>query len=156
MSTGKMSSTTVAAQWTNELRSWKIAALNHVLSLLDHICAGPKSRLKSFAISDAVRHTVARDFDPESPTGLHLQHMLTGAIAQQLLRRHDLMPKFQSEFARSFPGSPADAPLDFMRRYVNSRWWVDTLAQMTGVCSQDLLEAVRAAIREAQGEAAQA
>src|SRR5512141_1041810 len=73
--------------WTVGLQEWKNHALRDVLSELQHICAGPRSLPKSFCLSEAVRHVVAREFDPESDTGIHLIHILSGAIARQIMRR---------------------------------------------------------------------
>ena len=133
--------------WTDHLLEWKIEALGHVLEQLQHICAGPKVRPKSFSLTVAVRHVVAAEADPDSGLGRHLQHMLTGAIAQEITRRTDLLP----EFHRRFPAKAVVSPAH-LAEYVNSRWWCEVFCEMDQTCCRDLLEAVEGAIASAKQE----
>ncbi len=133
--------------WTDHLQGWKIGALGRVLEQLEHICSGPKGHPKSFCLTLAVRHVVAEEADPDSGVGLHLQHMLTGAIAQELTRRADLLPEFHRRFPAYKEVNPA-----FLTKYVNSRWWCEVFCQLEGTCCGDVMEAVREAIASAERE----
>ena len=138
-------------RWTEELQEWKLRALESVLKELDHICSGPRSLPKSFCLSEAVRNVVARDFDPESQTGIHLLHILSGAIAQQLIRRSGLHAEMHSQL----PGG-ARVPVDFVLTYLNSRWWLDTFLQLEGISCGDVRGAVLEALAVAEQEVVQA
>ena len=138
---------TPPASWTDHLLDWKIDALTGVLEQLQHLCSGPDCRPKSFSLTVAMRHVVAADADPESGLGLHLQHLLTGAIAQEITRRADLL----EEFHRRFPAHKEVSPA-FLTKYVNSRWWCEVFCQIEGTCCRDLMGAVEAAIASAKHE----
>jgi len=133
--------------WTEHLLDWKIDALGRVLEQLEHICAGPKVRPKSLSLITAVRHVVASEADPESGLGTHLQHMLTGAIAQEITRRADLL----EEFHHRFPAHDAVSPA-FLTKYVNSRWWCEVFCEMEQTCCRDVMAAVEGAIASARNE----
>lgn len=133
--------------WTELLQEWKIGALGRVLEQLQHSCSGPKGHAKSCSLTYAVRHVVAAEADPESPLGTHLQHMLTGAIANEITRRDDLLP----EFRKRFPGRENVSPA-FLTKYVNSRWWCEVLCELPETCCQDLIRAVEQAISTATEE----
>ena len=133
--------------WTDHLLEWKIEALGRVLDQLQHICAGPKGRPKSFSLTVAVRHVVALEADPDSGLGRHLQHMLTGAIAHEITRREDLLP----EFHRRFPAREV-VPPERLAEFVNSRWWCQVFCEMEQICCRDLMGAVEAAIASAKSE----
>ncbi len=133
--------------WTDDLVDWKIDALTRVLEQLQHLCSSPKCRPKSFSLNVSVQHVVAETAGPESSLGLHLQHMLTGAVAQEITRRADLL----AEFHRRFPAHEAVAPA-FLTKYVNSRWWCEVFCQMETTCCRDLMDAVEAAIATARDE----
>jgi hypothetical protein len=137
-------------QWTEHLLDWKIAALQGLRQQLDHICGGPKANVKSYALLDAIRHVVAQEVNPDGGLGLHLQHMLTGAIAEEIVKRDDLMPRFLAHFPAA-AGVPTAA---FIRKYVNSRWWCQSLCEMDQACCADVIGAVESAIRSAQAERA--
>ena len=132
--------------WTDSLLQWKFDALGRVREQLQHLCPGPDCRPKSFSLIVAVRHVVATAADPDSGLGLHLQHMLTGAIAQEITRRADLLP----EFHRRFPGKDVSAA--FLTKYVNSRWWCQVFCEMETTCCRDLMGAVEEAIASARRE----
>ena len=133
--------------WTDDLLRWKIESLSAVLEQLEHLCSSPQCRPKSFSLNVAVRHVVAGIADPDSGLGLHLQHLLTGAIAQQIIRRADLIEEFQRRF-------PAHKEIEsaFLPKYVNSRWWCEVFCQIDSVCCRDLMAAVEGAIASARGE----
>lgn len=133
--------------WTDQLQNWKIGALGRVLEQLQHSCSGPKGHAKSCSLTYAVRHVVAADADPESTLGTHLQHMLTGAIANEITHRDDLLP----EFRKRFPGRENVSPA-FLTKYVNSRWWCEVLCELPGTCCNDLMRAVEQAINRAVEE----
>lgn len=133
--------------WTDLLQDWKIDALRRVHSQLEHSCSGPKGHTKSCSLTFAVRHVVATDADPESAFGTHLQHLLTGAIANEITRRDDLLP----EFRKRFPGRENVSPA-FLMKYVNSRWWCEVLCELPQTCCNDLLRAVEQAIERAEAE----
>ena len=133
--------------WTDHLLEWKIEALGRVLEQLQHTCAGPKGHAKSFSLTASVRHVVAAEADPDSGLGLHLQHMLTGAIAHEITRHADLLP----EFVRHFPARDGVPPA-FLTKYVNSRWWCEVFCQMDQTCCRDLTGAVEEAIQSARNE----
>ncbi len=133
--------------WTGQLLAWKISALRRLREQLDHICGGPKANVKSYALLDAIRHVVAQEVNPDSGCGLHLQHMLTGALAEEIIKREDLMPRFQQHFPAAEGVPPA-----FIRKYVNSRWWCQTLCELDVACCQDVVKAVEAAIASAEKE----
>ena len=133
--------------WTDHLLDWKIEALSRVLEQLEHLCPGPDCRPKSFSLIVAVSHVVAAEADPDSGLGLHLQHMLTGAIAQEITGRNDLL----AEFHRRFPAYKEVSPA-FLAKYVNSRWWCEVFCEMEQTCCRDLMAAVEGAITSAQGE----
>jgi len=130
--------------WTELLQEWKIDALKRVLEQLQHVCAGPKVHAKSYSLMMAVRHVVAADADPESVLGMHLQHLLTGAIANEIIRRDDLMP----DFRKRFPGRENVSPA-FLTKYVNSRWWCEVLCELQQTCCKDLVWAVEEAVKRA-------
>ena len=133
--------------WTDGLARWKVEALTRVLEQLQHLCSSSKCHPKSFSLSVAVAHVVAETADPESSLGVHLQHLLTGAIATEITRRADLLP----EFHRRFPSHGQVAP-SFLTKYVNSRWWCEVFCEMETTCCQDLMGAVEAAIRAARAD----
>ncbi len=133
--------------WTDHLLEWKIDALNGVLEQLRHLCSSPKCHPKSFSLISAVRHVVAATADPDSGLGLHLQHLLTGAIAQEITRHTDLL----EEFHRRFPAREAVEPA-FLTKYVNSRWWCEVFCEIDTICCRDLMEAVETAITSARSE----
>lgn len=133
--------------WTDDLLQWKIEALTAVLEQLQHLCSSPKCRPKSFSLNVAVRHVVAGIADADSGLGLHLQHMLTGAIAQEIIHRTDLL----EEFHRRFPARKEIEPA-FLPKYVNSRWWCEVFCQIDAVCCRDLMAAVEGAIASARAE----
>ncbi len=133
--------------WTDDLLHWKIESLAAVLEQLEHLCSSPKCRPKSFSLNVAVRHVVAGVADPDSGLGLHLQHLLTGAIAQQIVRRTDLL----EEFHRRFPAHK-EIESAFLPKYLNSRWWCEVFCQIDSVCCRDLIAAVEGAISAAQSE----
>ena len=133
--------------WTTDLLQWKIDSLSAVLEQLEHLCSSPKCRPKSFSLNVAVRHVVAEIADPDSRLGLHLQHLLTGAIAQEIVRRTDLV----EEFHRRFPAHKEIEPA-FLPKYVNSRWWCEVFCQIETVCCRDLMAAVEGAIASARAE----
>ncbi len=133
------------APWSDELLAWKIEALHRVRQQLSHLCCGPKAHPKSYALLDSVRHVVAQEMDPESGLGLHLQHMLTGAIAQEITAREELIPQFQAHF----PGG-LYLPPGFLRKYANSRWWCESVCELDNTTCADILGAVDAAIAHAE------
>ncbi len=133
--------------WTDDLLQWKIDSLSAVLEQLNHLCSSPKCRPKSFSLNVAVRHVVAEIADPDSGLGLHLQHLLTGAIAQEIVRRTDLA----DEFHRRFPARKEIEPA-FLPKYVNSRWWCEVFCQIDSVCCRDLMAAVEGSITSARAE----
>lgn len=133
--------------WTELLQDWKLDALRRVLDQLQHCCSGPKGHAKSCSITYAVRHVVAADADPESTLGTHLQHMLTGAIANEIVRRDDLLP----EFRKRFPGRENVSPA-FLMKYVNSRWWCEVLCELPATNCADLVGAVEGAIQRCERE----
>ena len=136
--------------WTDDLLEWKLAALRRVLGHLQHCCSGPAGRAKPLTLSYAVRYVVAADIDPDSLLGTHLQHLLTGAIANEITRREDLLP----DFRHRFPGTPDVSPA-FLTKYVNSRWWCEALCELEHTCCRDVLEAVEGAIAAAEEECRQ-
>ena len=136
--------------WTAGLQEWKQSALREVIRELSHICSGPRARPKSFCISEAIHNVVARDFNPASPLGLNLMHVLSGSVAQQLAARTDLHEPLHA----LLPGAAA-IPVEFMLQYVNSRWWIDAFLQLDSVRCRDVVELVDAAIRAAEAEAAE-
>lgn len=137
----------LSLSWISGLQEWKLAALTRVLQQLEHICAGPAARAKSYCLLEAIHNVVAQDFDPESQLGLHLQHLLSGAVAQQITRRTDLLPALQVLAANSPPPSQ-----EFMLSYLNSRWWVENFCRLEGVCCRDVKQAVGAAVVETVAE----
>jgi hypothetical protein len=68
-------------------------------------------------------------------------------VAEEIVKREDLMPEFQ----KHFPGAPGVPPA-FIRKYVNSRWWCQSLCEMECACCGDIVQAVEAAIRSAEAE----
>ena len=135
------------SSWVAGLQEWKLEALTRVLQQMEHICSGPGARPKSFCVTEAVHNVVARDHDPESQLGLHLQHLLTGAIAHQITRRTELLPELQVRAANSPPPSQ-----EFMLSYLNSRWWVENFCGLDSVRCQDVKQAVGAAVAETIAE----
>jgi len=133
--------------WTDDLLEWKINALEGVLEQLQHLCSSPNCRPKSFSLLAAVQHVVAATAEPESGLGLHLQHMLTGAIAHEITRRADLLADFHKRFPANDDVSPA-----FLAKYVNSRWWCEVFCQIEATRCRDLMEAVQGAITGARAE----
>lgn len=133
--------------WVLGLEQWKQHALRELLRELDHVCSGPLARPKSFCVSEAIHNVVARDFDPASQMGLHLAHIISGALAQQLTDRSDLHPGLH----RLLPGAN-DIPVEFMLQYINSRWWIDAYLQLEGVTCGDLREVIQQALRAAEAE----
>jgi hypothetical protein len=133
--------------WTDHLLDWKIEALGRVREQLEHVCPGPHVRPKSFSLIAAVRHVVAAEADPDSGLGMHLQHMLTGAIAQDITRRTDLLEVFHHRFPAHNEVSPA-----FLTKYVNSRWWCEVFCEMEHTCCRDVMGAVDGAIASARDE----
>lgn len=133
--------------WVTGLQNWKLSALTRVLQQMEHICSGPNSRAKSFCVMEAVHNVVAQDYDPESQLGIHLQHLLTGAIAQQIARRTDLLEELQARV----PGPPGTPP-DFMLQHLNSRWWVENFCRLESVCCRDVTQVVGAAVAETIAE----
>lgn len=131
--------------WTVQMEEWKVSALGRVRRQLEHVCSGPGSRPKSFCITEAVHNVVAQDYNPESQPGLSLRDLLTETIAGQIARRADLLPQLQMRV-------PASEDREFMLRYLNSSWWVDTFLQLEQVSCQDVLQAVDTAISEAMEE----
>ena len=136
--------------WTAGLQEWKERALHDVIRELSHICSGPRARPKSFCISEAIHNVVARDFNPGSPLGLHLTHVLSGSVAQQLSERTDLHEAMHA----LLPGAAA-IPVEFMLQYVNSRWWIDAFLQLDGVRCRDVIDLVEAALRASEAETAE-
>lgn len=132
-------------QWTEELQRWKLRALRDVLRELEHICAGPRSRPKSYCLGEAVHNVVAREFDPESQVGIHLLHVLSGAVAQQIMRRSTVHPQLRALL-------PAEISLEFMQSYLNSRWWLDAYLQLDEVSCADVTSAIVSAISVAEEE----
>src|SRR5512146_2669870 len=133
--------------WTAGLQEWKQHALRDVLRELNHICSGPRAHPKSFCLSEAIHNVVARDFDPAAPIGMHLSHILSGAIAQQLASRADLHERLHA----LLPGATT-MPVEFMLQYVNSRWWIDTYLQLDGVNCRDVVALVEGALRAVEAE----
>lgn len=134
-------------QWTERLLEWKVDSLRRVREQLAHVCCGPQAHPKSFALLDTVRNVVAQQTDPEGTLGLHLQDLLMGAIAQEIAQREDLMPKFLARF----PGA-GKLPPSFIRKYVNSRWWCQSLCELETTRCADVTGAVESAIRRTQQE----
>src|SRR3954463_6841613 len=130
--------------WTDQLQEWKVGALARVIEQLQHTCSGDQARPKSFTLTMAVNHVVAAEADPESALGRHLQHMLTGAIANEITRREDLLPHFRERFPGTEDISPA-----FLTKYVNSRWWCEVFCELDQTCCRDLVGAVEEAINTA-------
>lgn len=133
--------------WIEHLLEWKIDALGRTLEQLKHICSGPQGHAKSYTLTVAIRHVVAVDADPDSGIGLHLQHVLSGAIAQEIARREDLLNAFRERF----PGTPDVSPA-YLVKYVNSRWWCEVFCDLEQTCCRDLTSAVEAAIASATSE----
>src|SRR5512135_2486964 len=88
--------------WTEELKNWKVRALTRVLQQLSHVCAGPQARPKSFCLTEVVRHVVAQEIDPDCLAGQHLSHLLTVAVAREVISRTEFLPHFQRRFRESF------------------------------------------------------
>jgi hypothetical protein len=133
--------------WTDSLQDWKIDALRRVNQQLQHTCSGPLCHAKSHTLTLAVQHVVASEADPDSVLGLHLQHLLSGAIAREIARREDLLP----EFHKRFPGNAELSPA-FLTKYVNSRWWCEVVCELEQTNCRDLMDAVAAAIAGTEEE----
>jgi hypothetical protein len=140
--------------WTEELKDWKVRALTRVLQQLSHVCSGPQARPKSFCLTEVVRHVVAQEIDPDSLTGRHLSHLLTVAVAREVMSRSEFLPHFQRRFRESF--SQGSTTLDEMRDYVSSRWWLDNFVRCDEVRCGDVAAAVQGAILATVAETAKA
>lgn len=133
--------------WTDFLLLWKIEALYRVREELQHVCSGPRSRAKSCTLMYGIRHVVATEADPDNGIGVHMQHILANALAQQIISRDGAIAGCQAHFPAKSGVSPA-----FLTKYVNSRWWCEVFCELDTTCCADVLAVVEAAIESAEHE----
>ena len=101
-----------------------------------------------------MRHVVAQEIDPDCLTGQHLCHLLTVAVAREVMSRPEFLPHFQRRFRESF--SQGSTTLEEMRDYVSSGWWLDNFVRVDEVRCGDVAAAVQGAILATVAETAKA